>query len=54
MSFKAEDELVEALEAIARKRKMAKSEIIRRALKRYIESAIAEEQMGTRRIRIIA
>lgn len=54
VSFKAEDELLEALDEIARRKKVAKSEIIRRALKKYIESAVAEERVATKRIRIIS
>ena len=36
VSFKIEDELLDMLEAIGRKWKVAKSEIIRRALRQYI------------------
>ena len=36
VSFKLEDELDDMLEAIARKKQVTKSEIIRRALRHYI------------------
>ncbi len=38
LSFKVEDDLLELLEEYSRKRNISKSEIIRRALRQYINS----------------
>ncbi|MCX8196014.1 MAG: ribbon-helix-helix protein, CopG family [Acidilobaceae archaeon] len=54
VSFKAEEELVELLEELSRKKNVAKSEIIRRALRNYISKSLEEEKpVETKRIRII-
>jgi len=38
LSFKVEDDLLELLEEYARRRNIPKSEVIRRALRQYINS----------------
>ncbi|MEN2999710.1 MAG: ribbon-helix-helix protein, CopG family [Acidilobaceae archaeon] len=54
VSFKAEDELLEMLEELSRRKNMAKSEIIRRALRNYISKTVeAERPVETKRMRII-
>lgn len=50
-SFKAEEDLLELLEKYARKRKLSKSEIIRRAIRNYLHYH-GERPYITRRIRV--
>ena len=52
--FKLEDELLEKLEAYARKRGLTRSEVIRRALEKYIEGRPEVKRIATKRIRIYA
>jgi len=51
VSFKIEEELLDMLEEIARKKRVAKSEIIRRALRQYIMKQ-DEKPFVTRRMKI--
>ncbi|MEM1712586.1 MAG: ribbon-helix-helix protein, CopG family [Acidilobaceae archaeon] len=54
VSFKVEEDLLELLEEYSRKRNIAKSEIIRRALRNYIiKSKNVEEPIITKRLKII-
>jgi metal-responsive CopG/Arc/MetJ family transcriptional regulator len=53
VSFKAEEELLELLEEYARRRGMPKSEVIRRALRRYLENSDLNP-VETRRLRVYA
>ena len=52
VSFKLEEELLEKLEVYARKRGMTKSEVIRRALQKYIEGRPEIKPIITKRIKI--
>jgi predicted transcriptional regulator len=49
VSFKADEELVKLLEDYAKKHRLTKGEVIRRALKAYIKS---EQPFESKRIRI--
>ncbi len=51
VSFKIEEELLDMLEEIARKKRVTKSEIIRRALRQYIMKQ-DEKPFVTRRMKI--
>lgn len=51
LSFKAEEELALALEEVARRKKLTKSEIIRRALRKYIMEQ-DEKPFVTKRMKI--
>ncbi|MEM0366217.1 MAG: ribbon-helix-helix protein, CopG family [Acidilobaceae archaeon] len=54
VSFKVEEDLLELLEEYSRKRNIAKSEIIRRALRNYIiKGKNVEEPIITKRLKII-
>jgi len=50
VSFKAEEELLEALEALARQKGVAKSELIRRALRLYLSQQT--RPYASKRIRV--
>ncbi len=51
ISFKADEDLVIALEELARRKGIPKSEIIRRAIKQYLQQG-QEKPFMTRRIRV--
>lgn len=51
VSFKVEEDLLEILEEYARKKKISKSELIRRALRNFINEN-EERPYITRRIRV--
>ena len=51
VSFKIDDDLLIMLEKYARKKNVPKSEVIRRAIRQYIQSH-AEKPYITRRIRV--
>ncbi|MEB3851026.1 MAG: ribbon-helix-helix protein, CopG family [Desulfurococcales archaeon] len=53
VSFKVEEELLRMLEDYARRRGMPKSEVIRRALRRYLEQSDLNP-VATGRIRVYA
>jgi len=52
VSFKAEEELIEALDRLARERKTSRSELIRRALILYINKEYSRRAYATTRIRV--
>jgi metal-responsive CopG/Arc/MetJ family transcriptional regulator len=51
VSFKAEEDLLRMLEEYARERGIPKSEVIRRALKRFLEQSDFKP-IATRRLRV--
>ncbi len=51
VSFKVEEELLDILEEYARKKKISKSELIRRALRNYIREH-EEKPYITRRVKV--
>ncbi|MCE4618640.1 MAG: ribbon-helix-helix protein, CopG family [Desulfurococcales archaeon] len=51
VSFKVEEDLLEILEEYARKKKISKSELIRRALRNFINET-EEKPYITRRVRV--
>lgn len=51
VSFKVEEDLLELLEEYARKKKISKSELIRRALRNFINDS-EERPYITKRIRV--
>jgi len=52
VSFKVDEDLLEMLEEVARKRNMSKSEIIRAAIRAYLSGARESKPFISRRIRI--
>ncbi len=54
VSFKIEDELLELLEEYAKKRRMTKSEVIRRAIEAYISDKPQIRPYIGRRLKIYA
>jgi len=51
VSFKVEEDMLELIEEYARKKRITKSELIRRALRQYI-NGMEERPYITRRIRV--
>ena len=51
VSFKVEEELLDIIEGYARKKKISKSELIRRALRNYIREH-GEKPYITRRVKV--
>ncbi len=51
VSFKVDEDLLELLEEFARKKKISKSELIRRALRNYIRDS-SERPYITKRVRV--
>ena len=52
VSFKVDEELLEALEEAARRKRVPKSELIRRAIKQYLLQDLRERPYMTKRIRV--
>jgi metal-responsive CopG/Arc/MetJ family transcriptional regulator len=52
VSFKVDDELLEMLEELAKRKRMSKSEIIRTAIRVYLLGENPKKPFVTRRIRI--
>ena len=52
VSFKADEDLLEMLEEVARRKNLSKSEIIRAALRAYIEGISERRPFVTKRIKV--
>lgn len=51
VSFKIDEDLLEILEEHSRKKKLSKSEVIRRAIRQYLQETV-EKPYITRRIKV--
>ena len=54
VSFKVDDDLLEMLEYVAKQKRLTKSELIRAAIRAYIEGEREKRPIVTKRIKIYA